>query len=98
LKYENGTKATPLFSAQEYDRRLSTLRAKMEERNLQVIFCILGLNWTGHMSFLSGQILSDRTRHPKILGEFEVLKLKTCSLYHENLFIQKVSDMITQVL
>ena len=38
LKYENGTKVTPLFSAQEYDRRLSTLRAKMEERNLQVIF------------------------------------------------------------
>ena len=26
------------------------------------------------------------------------LKLKTCSLYHEKLFIQKFNDMITQVL
>ena len=34
----------------------------------------------------------------KSLGEFEVPKLKTYSLYHENLFIQKVNDMIAQVL
>ena len=27
-----------------------------------------------------------------------MLKLKTCSLYHENLLLQKVNDMITQVL
>ena len=30
--------------------------------------------------------------------EFEVLKLKTCSLYHKNLLLQKFNDMITQVL
>ena len=30
--------------------------------------------------------------------EFEVLKLKTCSLYHEKLLLQKFNDMITQVL
>ena len=36
LNYENGIKATPLFSSQEYDRRLSNLRAKMEERELKV--------------------------------------------------------------
>ena len=32
------------------------------------------------------------------LGEFEVLKLKTCSLYHENQILQKVNVMYTQVL
>ena len=35
---------------------------------------------------------------PKILGESEVLKLKTCSLYHDNLLLQKFNDMYTQVL
>jgi hypothetical protein len=29
---------------------------------------------------------------------FEVLKLKTCSLYHENLLLQKFNDIYTQVL
>jgi hypothetical protein len=33
-----------------------------------------------------------------VLGEFEVLKLKTCSLYHDNLLLQKFNDMIAQVL
>ena len=32
------------------------------------------------------------------LLEFEVLKLKTCSLYHKKLFIQTFSDMINQIL
>ena len=32
------------------------------------------------------------------LWHFEVLKLKTCSLYHEKLFIRKFNDLITQVL
>ena len=32
------------------------------------------------------------------LWDFEVLKLKICSLYHEKLFIQKFNDTITQVL
>jgi hypothetical protein len=32
------------------------------------------------------------------LLKFEVLKLKTCSLYHEKLFIQTLSDMINQIL
>ena len=30
--------------------------------------------------------------------KFEVLKLKTCLLYHEKLLLQKFNDMITQVL
>ena len=34
----------------------------------------------------------------KILTTSEFLKLKTCSLYHENLLIQKFNDMNTQVL
>ena len=33
-----------------------------------------------------------------VQGLFEVLKLKTCSLYHENLHLQKFNDMYTQVL
>ena len=32
------------------------------------------------------------------MGEFGLLKLKTCSLYHEILFIQKVKVISTQVL
>ena len=34
----------------------------------------------------------------RVSTEFELLKLKTCSLYHENLLCQKFNDMITQVL
>ena len=30
------------------------------------------------------------------LLSFEILKLKTCSLYHEKLLLQKFNDMITQ--
>ena len=33
---------------------------------------------------------------PKILAEFVPLKLKTCSLYHENLLLQKFNDMYTR--
>jgi hypothetical protein len=33
-----------------------------------------------------------------VSGVFEVLKLKTCSLYHEKLLLQKFNDMITQVI
>ena len=33
-----------------------------------------------------------------IQEEFEMLNLKTCSLYHENLLLQKVNDMNSQVL
>ena len=32
------------------------------------------------------------------LWYFEVLKLKTCSLYHEKLLLQKFNDMYAQVL
>ena len=35
---------------------------------------------------------------PKILAEFVPLKLKVCSLYHENLFIQKVKVISTHLL
>ena len=35
---------------------------------------------------------------PKILGEFGLLKLKTCWLYNENFLLQKFNDMYTQVL
>ena len=31
------------------------------------------------------------------LGDFVLLLLKTCSLYHEKLFIQKVNDISSQV-
>ncbi len=36
LKYENGSKASPLFSQAEYERRLQTLRGKMSEAKLDV--------------------------------------------------------------
>ena len=36
LTYENGSKGEPLFSTNEYERRLSTLRTKMKEQNLDV--------------------------------------------------------------
>jgi hypothetical protein len=31
------------------------------------------------------------------MGDFVLLLLKTCSLYHEKLFIQKVNDISSQV-
>ena len=31
------------------------------------------------------------------LGKFVLLSLKTCTLYHEKLFIQKVNDISSQV-
>ena len=34
----------------------------------------------------------------KVLAEVEVLKLKTCRLYHENILLQKIKDMIIHVL
>ena len=34
---------------------------------------------------------------PGFLWEFVLLYLKTCSLYHEKLFIKKFYDMITKV-
>ena len=34
----------------------------------------------------------------RVSTEFEVLKFKTCSLYHKTLVLQKFNDMITQVL
>ena len=33
-----------------------------------------------------------------VSGKSDLLKLKTCALYHENLILQKFNDMITQVL
>ena len=33
-----------------------------------------------------------------VSNECEVFKLKTCSLYHKKLLMQKFNDMITQVL
>ena len=44
------------------------------------------------------QNLTAISTEPKILWEFGLQKLKTCSLYHENLFIQKVKVISTQVL
>ena len=46
--------------------------------------------WDHHLTTIPVQ--------PKILGESGLLKLKTCSLYHENLLLQKFNDMYTQVL
>ena len=44
------------------------------------------------------EYLTTISTEPKILWEFGLQKLKTCSLYHENLFIQKVKVISTQVL
>ena len=46
----------------------------------------------------AGIHLTTISAEPKILWEFGLQKLKTCSLYHENLFIQKVKVISTQVL
>ena len=51
----------------------------------------------GHHSLLLTYLTTISTE-PKILWEFGLQKLKTCSLYHENLFIQKVKVISTQVL
>ena len=42
--------------------------------------------------------LTTISTEPKILWELGLQKLKTCSLYHENIFIQKVKVISTQVL
>ena len=41
--------------------------------------------------------LTTITTGPGFLGNFVLLLLKTCSLYHEKLFIQVVNDISTQV-
>ena len=43
------------------------------------------------------QYLTTISTELKTLWEFCLQKLKTCSLYHENLFIQKVKVISTQV-
>ena len=35
---------------------------------------------------------------PGFLWDFDLLSLKTCSLYHEQIFIQKFKDISSQVL
>ena len=41
------------------------------------------------------QYLTTITVDQKILGQFVLLKLKTCSLYHENLLLQKVNEPVS---
>ena len=41
--------------------------------------------------------LTTITTKPGFLGKFVLLLLKTCSLYHEKLFIQVVNDISSQV-
>ena len=41
--------------------------------------------------------LTTITTGPGFLGNFVLLLLKTCSLYHEKLFIQVVNDISSQV-
>ena len=41
--------------------------------------------------------LTTITTGPGFLGNFVLLLLKTCSLYHEKLFIQDVNDISSQV-
>ena len=41
--------------------------------------------------------LTTITTEPGFLGNFVLLLLKTCSLYHEKLFIQVVNDISSQV-
>ena len=50
------------------------------------------------MSIKKQEYLTTIPVEPKILTGFEVLKLKTGSLYHENLLLQKFNDMYTHVL
>ena len=45
----------------------------------------------------SGWYLTTITTGPGFLGKFVRLSLKTCSLYHEKLFIQVVNDISSQV-
>ena len=49
---------------------------------------------------LNGRLihLTTISTEPKVLWEFGLQKLKTCSFYHENLFLQKVKVISTQVL
>ena len=42
-------------------------------------------------------LLTTITTGPGFLGDFVLLLLKTCSLYHEKLFIQVVNDISSQV-
>ena len=44
-----------------------------------------------------GPNLTTITTGPGFLGKFVRLSLKTCSLYHEKLFIQVVNDISSQV-
>ena len=46
---------------------------------------------------LSSNYLTTITTGPGFLGNFVRLSLKTCSLYHEKLFIQVVNDITSQV-
>ena len=52
----------------------------------------------GRAQWVQGVNLTTISTEPKILWEFGRQELKTCSLYHENLFIQKVKVISTQVL
>ena len=49
-----------------------------------------------HPTSVQGNLTTISTE-PKILWEFGLQKLKTCSLYHEKLFIQVVNDISSQV-
>ena len=56
------------------------------------------INFTNAMSIKKQEYLTTIPVEPKILTELGLLKLKTFSLYHENLLLQKFNDMYTQVL
>ena len=50
-----------------------------------------------HAMLLHYNHLTTITVELGFLGDFVLLLLKTCSLYHEKLFIQKVNDISSQV-
>ena len=56
------------------------------------------VGWSIAHPTVGGPNLTTIPVEPKILGKSGLLKLKTCSLYHENLLLQKFNYMITQVL
>ena len=59
-------------------------------------------NWSEvhlyHSNFLQNPYLTTIPVEPGFLWHFVRLSLKTCSLYHEKLFIQKFKDISSQVL
>ena len=62
--------------------------------------CTQGDTWQkcGNLPQCEGDHLTTIPVVVGVSGSSSLLKLKTCSLYHENLLLQKFNEMIAQVL